>query len=129
MAEPTIQVKWKAEPDEHDYPAAADYLEMLAEPKVIETVVEELRQVKLAHKKAKDILRASGLELAPASNPYVRRDLEKIVAGKALSPILLVRGDFRKGVPAVIADGYHRVCAIHYADENIQIPVKIASMP
>lgn len=129
MAEPTVEVKWKKQPEEHDYPAAADFLELLAEPDVIETVVRELRAAPVEHKKAKDILRAARLELAPAMNPYVRRDLEKIVSGKALSPILVVRGDFRKGVPLQIADGYHRVCAVHYADENIAIPLKIASMP
>ncbi|MBF6135733.1 hypothetical protein IU501_22340 [Nocardia otitidiscaviarum] len=129
MAQPTVEVKWKKEPEEHDYPAAADFLELLAEPDVIETVVRELRAAPVVHKKAKDILRAARLDLAPAMNPYVRRDLEKIVAGKALSPILLVRGDFRTGVPLQIADGYHRVCAVHYADENIAIPLKIAALP
>ncbi|MBL1073144.1 hypothetical protein JK358_01915 [Nocardia sp. 2] len=129
MADPKVEVKWKDEPDAHDYPAAKDYLELLAGPDVANTVVEELLKAPVVKKKAKDILRASGLALADANNPYVRRDLEKIVAGKALSPILVVRGDFRTGVPATIADGYHRVCAIHYADENIQIPVKIAALP
>ncbi|MCP9622084.1 hypothetical protein FOH10_32040 [Nocardia otitidiscaviarum] len=124
-----VEVKWKKEPEEHDYPAAADFLELLAEPDVIETVVRELRAAPVVHKKAKDILRAARLDLAPAMNPYVRRDLEKIVTGKALSPILLVRGDFRIGVPLQIADGYHRVCAVHYADENIAIPLKIAALP
>ncbi|WP_067532777.1 hypothetical protein [Nocardia crassostreae] len=128
-SEPTVVVKWKDAPDEHDYPAAADYLEMLAEPQVVNTVVEELRAVELSHKKAKDLLRAAQLELLPMYNLHVRKDMEKIVAGKALSPILMVRGDFRKGVPAQIVDGYHRTCAIYYADENIAIPVKIASMP
>ncbi|SUA74487.1 Uncharacterised protein [Nocardia otitidiscaviarum] len=129
MAQPVVEVKWKKEPEEHDYPAAADFLELLAEPDVIETVVRELRAAPVVHKKAKDILRAARLDLAPAMNPYVRRDLEKIVTGKALSPILLVRGDFRTGVPLQIADGYHRVCAVHYADENIAIPLKIAALP
>ncbi|MFE4455739.1 hypothetical protein ACFROC_00145 [Nocardia tengchongensis] len=129
MADPEITVQWKQEPDEHDYPAAADYLEMLAEPDVIEQVLRELRAAPVTHKKAKDLLRASQLEILPSYNPYVRRDLAKITSGKALSPILVVRGDFRKGVPMQIVDGYHRVCAIYYADENIAIPVKIASLP
>ncbi|MGV9412273.1 hypothetical protein ACWDOP_20345 [Nocardia sp. NPDC003693] len=129
MADASIQVTWKSKPDEHDYPAAADFLEMLGEPDVVETAVEELRAAPIIHKKAKDILRAAQLEILPAYNPYVRRDLTKIMAGKALSPILMVRGDFRRGVPAQIADGYHRVCAIYYTDENILIPVKFASLP
>ena len=43
--------------------------------------------------------------------------------GNALSPILLVRGDFATGVPLQIADGYHRVCASYHTDENTDIPV------
>ncbi|MGW4241513.1 hypothetical protein [Nocardia sp. NPDC004722] len=129
MADPEITVKWKKEPDEHDYPAAADYLEMLAEAVVIDAVVAELRAAPVVYKKAKDLLRASALDALPTSNPYVRRDLQKIVTGKALSPILVVRGDFRRGVPMQIVDGYHRVCAIYYTDENIAIPVKIAALP
>ncbi|MGW4530468.1 hypothetical protein ACWEOI_05920 [Nocardia sp. NPDC004340] len=129
MTDPEITVKWKKEPDDHDYPAAADYLEMLAEPDVIERVVQSLRDAPVTLKKAKDLLRASHLKILPSYNPYVRRDLAKITAGKALSPILVVRGDFRKGVPMQIVDGYHRVCAIYYTDENIAIPVKIAPMP
>lgn len=129
MATDSISVQWKDEPEEHDYPAAADYLELLAGPKVVSAVVDDLRAGPIVHKKAKDILRAAGLELLPPENSHVRRDLIKINNGKALSPILLVRGDFRTGTPMVIADGYHRVCAIHWADENIAIPAKIAAMP
>ncbi|WP_109523249.1 MULTISPECIES: hypothetical protein [Nocardia] len=124
-----VDVKWKSKPEEHDYPAAADYLELLGEPDVVRTVVDRLREAPVIRKKAKDILRAAGLELLSADNPHVRRDLIKINNGAALSPILVVRGDFRRGVAMVIADGYHRVCAIHWADENIAIPLKIASMP
>ncbi|RJO76916.1 hypothetical protein D5S18_11935 [Nocardia panacis] len=129
MTTDTISVKWKDEPEEHDYPAAADYLELLAPKKVVDEVVERLRKAPIVYKKAKDILRAAQLELASAENPYVRKDLIKINDRKSLSPILLVRGDFRTGVPMTIADGYHRVCAIHWADENIEIPAKIADLP
>jgi hypothetical protein len=129
MATEIIPVIWKDQPDDHDYPAAGDYLELLAAPDVVDAVIADLRTAPIVHKKAKDILRAAGLELLAPENPYVRRDLIKINNRKALSPILLVRGDFRTGVPAVIADGYHRVCAVHWADENIAIPAKIAAMP
>ncbi|MFI9507428.1 hypothetical protein [Nocardia sp. NPDC052566] len=128
MASELISVKWKDEPEDHDYPAAADYLELLAEPDVVDAVVARLREAPIVHKKAKDILRAAQLELLSAENSHVRRDLIKINNGKALSPVLLVRGDFRTGTPMVIADGYHRVCAIHWADENIAIPAKIAPL-
>ncbi|MBH0778558.1 hypothetical protein [Nocardia bovistercoris] len=129
MTSETIAVTWKNHPDEHDYPAAADYLELLGDQELVDTVVARLRDAPIVHKKAKDILRAAGLELLSADNPHVRRDLIKINNGKALSPVLLVRGDFRRAVPTVIADGYHRVCAIHWADEDIEIPAKIADLP
>ena len=41
--------------------------------------------------------------------------------GKALSPILLVRQSGK----VVIADGYHRLCAVYGFDEDAPIPCKI----
>jgi hypothetical protein len=41
-------------------------------------------------------------------------------AEDCLSPILLLRGDGEH--PLVIADGYHRVCASYWIDENTDIP-------
>jgi hypothetical protein len=29
----------------------------------------------------------------------------------------------------VVADGYHRICASYYLDENTDIPCKIADLP
>jgi hypothetical protein len=34
----------------------------------------------------------------------------------------------RKGREALIADGYHRVCASYYTDEDTDIPVKIVKL-
>ncbi|MFC6011533.1 hypothetical protein [Nocardia lasii] len=124
-----VQVKWKAVPEEHDYPAAADYLELLGDKAMVEAVVAELKAAPVVVKKAKDILRASQLEALTPTNPHVRKDLLKVNEGKKLSPILLVRGDCQRNIPMLIADGYHRVCALYWADENIEIPAKIAAMP
>jgi hypothetical protein len=118
-------VLWGEEPDEHDYPAAADYLALLAPAGQISDIVAALKQAPIVHKKAKDLLRASGLALLPIDNPHVQLDLKKIKKGKALSPILVVRGDLNTGVAMQIADGYHRVCASYYTDENTDIPVRI----
>ena len=117
---------WKTEPDDHDYPAAADYLGLLADPAAVDKLVGELKSAPLVYKKAKDILRASRLRLLPVENPHVKSDLAKIQKHKALSPILLVRGDLATGVPLQIADGYHRVCASYHTDENTDIPCRIA---
>jgi hypothetical protein len=124
MAEVT-KVLWGNEPDEHDYPAAADYLALLALDAQISEIVAALKQAPIVHKKAKDLLRASCLALLPIDNPHVQRDLKKIKKGTALSPILVVRGDLNTGVALQIADGYHRVCASYYTDENTDIPVRI----
>jgi hypothetical protein len=118
-------VLWGDEPDEHDYPAAADYLALLATSEQINEIVTALKQAPVVHKKAKDLLRASQLALLPEDNPHVCRDLKKIKKGTRLSPILAVRGDLNTGVALQIADGYHRVCASYYTDENTDIPVRI----
>ena len=120
-------VKWLKKPEDHDFPAAADYLALLAEPGTANQLAEKLKTGIVSTKKAKDILRAAQLTLLPVENPHVAADLSKIKKGQPLSPILLVRGDFTKGVPLQIADGYHRVCASYHTDENTDIPVVIVS--
>lgn len=118
-------VRWGETPDEHDYPAAADYLALLATAGQISEIVAALKQAPIVHKKAKDLLRASCLPLLPKDDPHVQRDLKKIKKGTALSPIVVVRGQLNTGVAMQIADGYHRVCASYYTDENTDIPVRI----
>ncbi|HKI43342.1 MAG: hypothetical protein P4L48_24690 [Mycobacterium sp.] len=120
-------VKWLDKPEAHDFPAAADYLALLADSHSVDELTEQLRAGSVVHKKAKDILRAAQLSLLPVDNPHVAADLAKITKGQPLSPILLVRGDFATGVPVQIADGYHRVCASYHTDENTDIPVVIAA--
>ncbi|HZC53434.1 MAG TPA: hypothetical protein VE441_13180 [Mycobacterium sp.] len=123
------KVKWLGKPEAHDFPAAADYLALLADPHTVEELTHSLQTSDVVHKKAKDILRAASLRLLPVDNPHVATDLSKIKKGEPLSPILLVRGDFATGVPLQIADGYHRVCASYHTDENTDIPVVIVGRP
>lgn len=119
---PASVVGWLDGPEDHDYPAAASYLSLVATPDVVGALVEKLKAGTVDHFKAKDILRAAGLPLLGTTNPHVASDLAKIAAGTALSPVLLVRGDLGRGLPMQVADGYHRVCACYYTDENIDIP-------
>ena len=121
-------VRWLDTPQEHDYPAAASYLSLIAGPTKTRALVAALRNGPVAHYKAKDILRASGLPLLPADNVHVAKDLAQIRAGDPLSPCLMIRGNVRKWHQALIADGYHRVCASYYVDENTDIPVKIVKL-
>ena len=73
--------------------------------------------------KAKDIFRASQLSLLGVSNLHVEKDRKKINARKPLSPLLLVRDEQNGKV--VIADGYHRLCAIYGYSEDAWIKCKI----
>jgi hypothetical protein len=122
-------VSWKAKPDEHDYPAAASYLSLLASTSQVSDLVARLKSSDIEYYKAKDILRASGLPLLGTDNAHVATDLKKIGKNKALSPVLLVRGDLVSGVAMHIADGYHRVCASYHVEENTDIPCRIVDHP
>ena len=122
-------VSWLIEPEEHDYPAAGDYLGLIAGPDVVTVLVDGLRRTQNVHRKAKDILRASGLPLLPTDNAHVASDLKKIRKAQPLSPILLMRGDVTANRAAQIADGYHRVCASYHIDENTDIPCRIVDLP
>lgn len=121
-----VTENWAEKPDDHDYPAAQDYLSLLMSPAAAERLVGGLRKTALVRRKAKDLLRASRLPVLPQENFHVARDLKKVRAGKKLSPVLLVRG--RIGVaeiPLTVADGYHRICASYHLDEDADIPCRI----
>lgn len=122
------EVKWLDGPEEHDYPAAASYLQLIARQEIVGALVERLKAGSIEHFKAKDILRAAKLPLLGPDNPHVASDLAKISAGKELSPILLVRGYLAQDLPLQIADGYHRVCACYRTDENIDIPCLLVDL-
>ena len=72
---------------------------------------------------AKDIFRASELPLLGPTNSHVRKNQKKLAAGKKLSPLLLVRDTVHGKL--IIADGYHRMCAVYSFDEDTVVPCKI----
>jgi hypothetical protein len=112
---------WLLDPEEHDYPAALDYLELLFSSKKASELVSELKKSTTILKKAKDILRASELDLLDKDNKHVKENIKKSKHGKKLSPILLVRGSQK----LIIADGYHRLCAIYYLSEDLEVPCRL----
>lgn len=117
----TKAIYWFDEPEDHDYPAAEEYLTLLFSKETARGFVEKLKKKELGWFKAKDIFRASGLSHAGISNTQVEKTLGKIKDEKKLSPVLLVRGE--RGL--IIADGYHRVCAVYSHDQDAKIPCKI----
>ena len=114
---------WKDEPEAQDFPAAESYLSLLIGPAAAAKLVKALRkQHTLQHHAAKDILRAAGLPLLASGDSEVAADLEKVKAGRKLSPVLLV-----EGIPLWVADGYHRVCASYHLDEKTPVPCRITT--
>ena len=117
------KIQWLAESEDKDYPAAQSYLSLLHTETETIGLVKKLKDTKVVTFKAKDIFRASGLSHLGVSNSHISKDQQKIKDGKSLSPLLLVR-DPQNG-KVVIADGYHRLCAVYSFDEDEMIPCKI----
>ena len=118
-----VAIGWLDEPEDHDYPAAKSYLTLAYDEHKADAYVDKLKAAKIQMFKAKDIFRASGLSLLGVSNGHVAKDKEKIESGKKLSPLLLVRDPVQGRV--IVADGYHRLCAVYAYDEDAVIPCKI----
>src|SRR5260370_14357207 len=117
------KIKWLDAHEDHEYPAAASYLNLIYDNQDVKRLVKRLRNSPIVKFKAKDIFRASGLSLLGISNSHVEKDRKKILAGKRLSPILLVRDE--RDIKLIIADGYHRLCSVYSFDEDAVIPFKI----
>ena len=119
-------VEWLPKPQKHDFQAAEDYLSLIMPARRAAEYRRKLAAARndITHRKAKDILRAAQLAqlaLLGEDNKHVAADLRKAASGAALSPILLLRrGDDTH--PLIVADGYHRVCASYWIDENTDIP-------
>lgn len=117
-------IKWLDRPEPHDFTAAYDYLSLLVDPRTAFHTVERLRGMPVRKRKAKDILRASGLELLPQHNFHVFADAQKIQRHQALSPVLLVRHRGR----LIVADGYHRLVAVYLHDEDADMSCVLVSL-
>ena len=118
-----IKIKWLNQPEEHDYPAALSYLTLIYEQKTAAGFVKKLKKAPGSEFKAKDIFRASRLSMLGTGNSHVKKDMVKIESGRGVSPLLLIRDSANSKV--IIADGYHRLCAVYSFDEDAVIPCKI----
>ena len=123
---PKHSIVWSDQPEAHDYPAASSYLCLLLHSSLVEKLVSQLQVETVAQFKAKDIFRAAQLPLLDEHNFHVARDLSKIEQKKALSPLLLVRDLGQRQL--IIADGYHRLCAVYLHDEDALIPCQMISL-
>ncbi|MFK0229884.1 EF-hand domain-containing protein [Streptomyces sp. NPDC090303] len=114
---------WQLKSDTTDFLSAADYLDLVMTREQVQQVDLLLRQANPVTKKAKDIMRASGLPLLPESNVHVKGDIKSFLGGKKFAPVLLVRGR-----PLIVADGYHRICAAYHLTEDLDVPCRIADV-
>jgi hypothetical protein len=123
MSKSRTGIEWLGEPEQHDYAAAQSYLSLTFDGAKARRFVQQLARSRVTEFKAKDIFRASALSQLGTSNSHVEKDRRKIASGKKLSPLLLVRDPDHGKV--IIADGYHRLCAVYGYDEDATIPCKI----
>jgi hypothetical protein len=122
------QIVWKKKSEPQDYEGALNFLTLIFPAAKSKSLLRALHKTENIERAAKDLLRAAGLPLLPRDEPHVDEDLKRIHKGKPLAPVLLVRGDMSKGAPLIVADGYHRICAICYYDESAPIPCRMASV-
>jgi hypothetical protein len=120
---------WLPSPTREDLAAAHNYLCLLSPQSVSRRLAHSLSRAKASRATAKDLLRASELPLLPREELHVKADLKRLRRGKSLSPVLLIRGNMSRGIPLVIADGYHRICAVCYFDEDAPIACRLVPIP
>ena len=118
-AEAVSYLQWKKDVEQHDYAAASSYLSIRFGESRAERVSGELRKLPVITRRANDILRATGRDPLPLSDPGVLKDLKKVLSGEKLSPILVAQGD--------VADGYHRLSLAYALDPYAEVPLKIGS--
>ena len=113
-------LRWKKDVEQHDYAAASSYLSIRFGETQAEKVAAELRKLPVITRRANDILRATGRQPLPLSDPGVLKDLKKVLSGEKLSPILVAEGD--------IADGYHRLSLAYALDPYAVVPLKLGGV-
>ena len=118
-----ITVKWLEQPDTKDYGAAETFLGLLFAAKQARRWAKELKRATMSSYAAKDLLRASGTPMSEVQAFDWSKQHEAIAKGEALSPILVVREGH--GGRLIIADGFHRLCAVFATDQEIAVPCKI----
>lgn len=118
-------VKWQTAPNPDNAKDAINYLMLFKKRKHSDRIVEDLETRPLEFFKAKDILRAANLQPLPVDDPNVKHVLDEIDNGVALPPVYLTRGDLKTGVPATIADGYHRTSAAYHRGPSTEVAAQI----
>ena len=117
-----MKITWLDKPQRYDYAAAAAYLNLTMDHSSAKAAAEKMKKAEMTEFTAKTF---SGVRsvIAWVSNSHVEKDITRIARDEKLSPLLLYR-DKTNG-KLIIADGYHRLCAVYKFDEDAMIPCKI----
>ncbi|MGA2398809.1 MAG: hypothetical protein ABSG30_12195 [Steroidobacteraceae bacterium] len=118
------KIRWFPKPQKRDYPAAESYLSLLMRPREARACIGRMKRARVAEFAAKDIFRASELPMLQSTDVHVERYRALIILKEQLSPLLLCRVPGHSKL--IIADGYHRLCAVYSFDEDAMIPCQIA---
>jgi hypothetical protein len=110
-------LRWRKDVAKHDYAAASSYLSIRYGEARAQEISAKLQKLEVISRRANDILRATRRDPLPLTDPGVLRDLQKVLSGEKLSPVLIADGD--------IADGYHRVSLAYALDPYATVPLKL----
>lgn len=118
------EIAWIDKPKKHNYEEACDYLKLIFPEKTVKKLVYKLKKADASEYDVKDVMRATkSYHILGDIKPYIEKISLHIQAGKSISPILLVRHpDTGK---TIIADGYHRLCAIYLLDPCATVCCKV----
>ncbi|WP_053800301.1 hypothetical protein [Streptomyces rimosus] len=104
---------------EHDFPGAADYLDLLLEPGEVRRLIGALRTAPTRPMKAKGTAR-----LGPAAaKVHIRHDIWKVKSGKKLSPCSFARHPRWSSRTAITGCAPHT----HHFTEGFVVPCRITS--
>jgi len=117
-------VKWSDDVESDDFDAGRAYLALLYPAARAQALTRALERAKVMRFAAKDIVRASELALLSAKDSGVVKQRKKIAKGQRLSPLLLVRESGHARL--IVADGFHRLCAVHALNPDEPVACKLA---
>lgn len=117
------QLQWLDEPAEDNYTAAETFLQLLYAPKQARALAKKLRRAPISEFAARDIVRAAAIPFSEIRAFDWTKQQALIARGMPLSPILIVRQD--NGGHLLIADGFHRLCAVFAHEQDVAMRCKV----
>lgn len=111
--------KWLDKPADKDIKSAETFLGLLYGPKKARQYAKRLAKADLQQYAARDLLRASEMPIAEVQAFDWVKQRKEITDGTPMSPILLIRQE--NGGHLIIADGFHRLCAVFSIDQDAPV--------